>query len=150
VPPFKQTLLDTLPYVDILFGNETEAATFAETEGWETRDVQEIALKVGQHSSHTNLNSLAAFAQLDTLRLFCSLVRCIIPVLSGLDGNGDTNEPASLPPADLRPPKGEQQPTANGRLHAGPRGDGHCRQRGGAQCLCTVKCFRIVLIRHTS
>jgi sugar/nucleoside kinase (ribokinase family) len=46
VPPFKQTLLDTLPYIDILFGNETEAATFAETEGWETRDVQEIAQKV--------------------------------------------------------------------------------------------------------
>ncbi len=47
VPPFKQVLLDTLPYVDILFGNETEAATFAETEGWETRDISEIALKVG-------------------------------------------------------------------------------------------------------
>jgi adenosine kinase len=48
VPPFKQTLLDTLPCIDILFGNETEAATFAETEGWETRDVQEIAQKVRQ------------------------------------------------------------------------------------------------------
>lgn len=35
-----------MPYVDILFGNETEAATFAESEGWETKDIKEIALKV--------------------------------------------------------------------------------------------------------
>lgn len=48
VPPFKATLLEALPYVDYLFGNETEAATFAETEGWETKDISEIALKVSQ------------------------------------------------------------------------------------------------------
>jgi adenosine kinase len=47
VPPFKKVLLDALPYVDFLFGNETEAATFAETEGWETKDAGEIALRVG-------------------------------------------------------------------------------------------------------
>ena len=29
VPPFKKVLLDALPYVDYLFGNETEAVTFA-------------------------------------------------------------------------------------------------------------------------
>lgn len=46
VPPFKQVLTETLPYVDFLFGNETEATTFAETEGWETKDISEIALKV--------------------------------------------------------------------------------------------------------
>ena len=27
------------PNVDVLFGNETEAATVAETEGWEEKDV---------------------------------------------------------------------------------------------------------------
>ena len=46
VPPFKKVLMDTMPYIDYLFGNETEAATFAETEGWETRDLSEIALKM--------------------------------------------------------------------------------------------------------
>ena len=46
VPPFKKTLMSALPYVDFLFGNEHEAATFAESEGWETRDIAEIALKV--------------------------------------------------------------------------------------------------------
>jgi adenosine kinase len=46
VPPFKKVLLDALPYVDFLFGNETEAAAFAESEGWETREAGEIALRV--------------------------------------------------------------------------------------------------------
>lgn len=66
VPPFKQCLLDTLPYVDILFGNETEAATFAETEGWETRNVKEIAQKVRtrstMHDSFTMCRSTAPCA----------------------------------------------------------------------------------------
>lgn len=38
--------MDTLPYIDFLFGNETEAKTFAESEEWETREISEIALKV--------------------------------------------------------------------------------------------------------
>lgn len=46
VPPFKKTLMDAMPYVDFLFGNETEARAFAKSEGWETEDVAEIALKV--------------------------------------------------------------------------------------------------------
>lgn len=46
VPPFKKTLMDALPYVDFLFGNETEARTFAETENWDTTDVGEIARRV--------------------------------------------------------------------------------------------------------
>lgn len=46
VPPFKQALTDLLPYVDYLFGNETEAAAFAESEKWETRAVAEIAMKI--------------------------------------------------------------------------------------------------------
>jgi len=47
VPPFKKTLMDAMPYIDFLFGNETEARAFAESEGWTTTDVAEIALKVG-------------------------------------------------------------------------------------------------------
>merc|ERR1712166_654902 len=35
VPPFKSFILKSLPNVDYLFCNETEAATFAETEGWD-------------------------------------------------------------------------------------------------------------------
>jgi hypothetical protein len=48
VPPFKETLSKALPFVDFLFGNETEAEAFAKSEGWSTQDKSEIALKVMQ------------------------------------------------------------------------------------------------------
>jgi sugar/nucleoside kinase (ribokinase family) len=40
--------MESMPYVDFLFGNETEAATFAECEGWDTKDLAEIALRVSR------------------------------------------------------------------------------------------------------
>merc|ERR1712125_108340 len=46
VPPFKACFVETMPYVDFLFGNETEARTWAETEGWETDDVKFIATRL--------------------------------------------------------------------------------------------------------
>merc|ERR1711865_754248 len=46
VPPFKACFVKTLPYVDFLFGNETEAATWAETEGWESKDISFIATRL--------------------------------------------------------------------------------------------------------
>ena len=46
VPPFKATLTETMPYIDFLFGNETEAAAFAESEGWPERDLPGIAQKI--------------------------------------------------------------------------------------------------------
>ena len=46
VPPFKKAFTETMPYVDYLFGNETEAEAFAESEGWKTKDPIEIASKV--------------------------------------------------------------------------------------------------------
>jgi sugar/nucleoside kinase (ribokinase family) len=48
VPPFKATLDKAIGMADFLFGNEIEAAAFAESEGWETTDVSEIALKISQ------------------------------------------------------------------------------------------------------
>jgi adenosine kinase len=46
VPPFKAVFVDTMPYVDYLFGNETEAITWAETEGWDTKDIEFIASRL--------------------------------------------------------------------------------------------------------
>merc|ERR1712007_332440 len=46
VPPFKAVFVETMPFVDFLFGNETEALTWAETEGWETTDLQFIAIRL--------------------------------------------------------------------------------------------------------
>ncbi|MEW5317114.1 MAG: hypothetical protein WDW38_008442 [Sanguina aurantia] len=48
VPPFKKVLSDSLPYVDYLFGNETEAAAFAESEGYSGADLQEVARRVSR------------------------------------------------------------------------------------------------------
>ncbi|MQL68950.1 hypothetical protein Taro_001243 [Colocasia esculenta] len=45
---FREAQEKALPYVDYLFGNETEARTFARVHGWETENVEEIALKISQ------------------------------------------------------------------------------------------------------
>jgi len=46
VPPFKAVFVEAIPNADYLFGNETEAATWADTEGWETKDVSFIATRL--------------------------------------------------------------------------------------------------------
>ncbi|TMS37652.1 hypothetical protein L596_004540 [Steinernema carpocapsae] len=43
---FTQPLMEALPYVDVLFGNESEAAAFAEANKFETTCVKEIAKKI--------------------------------------------------------------------------------------------------------
>lgn len=48
VPPFKKTLLEALPYVDFLFANELEAQAFADSEGYGTHDIEEIALRISR------------------------------------------------------------------------------------------------------
>ncbi|XP_061986742.1 adenosine kinase 2-like [Populus nigra] len=45
---FKDAQENALPYMDYVFGNETEARTFAKVHGWETENVEEIALKISQ------------------------------------------------------------------------------------------------------
>ncbi|XP_028982718.1 adenosine kinase isoform X2 [Betta splendens] len=42
---FKDNLMQVMPYVDVLFGNETEAVAFAKEQDFETEDTQEIARK---------------------------------------------------------------------------------------------------------
>ncbi|XP_022319650.2 uncharacterized protein LOC111122288 isoform X1 [Crassostrea virginica] len=43
---FKEPMLKTLPFVDILFGNESEAETFAKENNFGTTNIAEIALKI--------------------------------------------------------------------------------------------------------
>lgn len=48
VPPFRETLTKAMPYIDYLFGNETEAATLAKVMEWGEeveKDVPAIAKK---------------------------------------------------------------------------------------------------------
>nr|XP_020457510.1 adenosine kinase-like isoform X2 [Monopterus albus] len=42
---FKDNLMQVVPYVDVLFGNEIEAAAFAEEQDFDTKDIKEIAKK---------------------------------------------------------------------------------------------------------
>jgi len=42
----KKELDDALPYIDILFGNRSEAEAYADSHGWNTHDLKEIALKL--------------------------------------------------------------------------------------------------------
>ena len=46
VPPFKATLMEAMPYIDFLFGNETEAAAFAASESWPDKNLADIALRI--------------------------------------------------------------------------------------------------------
>eukprot|EP00931_Biecheleriopsis_adriatica_P031026 TRINITY_DN1822_c0_g1_i1.p1 TRINITY_DN1822_c0_g1~~TRINITY_DN1822_c0_g1_i1.p1 ORF type:complete len:478 (+),score=137.91 TRINITY_DN1822_c0_g1_i1:81-1514(+) len=46
VPPFKACLDNLMPNVDFLFGNETEAKTYAKVAGWELEDIPSIAKKL--------------------------------------------------------------------------------------------------------
>ncbi|KAK1260419.1 Adenosine kinase 2 [Acorus gramineus] len=45
---FRDALEKVLPYMDFVFGNETEARTFSRVHGWETENVEEIALKISE------------------------------------------------------------------------------------------------------
>jgi len=45
---FKDQMMSVMPYADIVFGNETEAATFAEVFNLGTTDVKKIALAIAQ------------------------------------------------------------------------------------------------------
>uniref|UniRef100_A0A672JIG7 Adenosine kinase n=1 Tax=Salarias fasciatus TaxID=181472 RepID=A0A672JIG7_SALFA len=42
---FKDNLMQVLPYVDVLFGNEMESAAFAKEQDFDTTDIKEIAKK---------------------------------------------------------------------------------------------------------
>ncbi|CAD7081365.1 unnamed protein product [Hermetia illucens] len=43
---YKEPLMAALPYVDLIFGNETETEAFAKEQGWETDDLKEIGKKI--------------------------------------------------------------------------------------------------------
>ena len=51
---FLDPLLKALEYVDLLFGNESEALALAESLKWETKDIKEIALKIASFPKKTN------------------------------------------------------------------------------------------------
>jgi len=49
-----QQLVDILPYVDLLFGNESEALAFAQKQGWTDTSVETIAPKIASFQKANN------------------------------------------------------------------------------------------------
>ncbi|XP_030059069.1 adenosine kinase isoform X1 [Microcaecilia unicolor] len=61
---YKEQLMKVMPYVDILFGNEMEAASFAREQGFETEDIKEIARKTqALPKSNTKRQRVVVFTQ---------------------------------------------------------------------------------------
>ncbi|XP_022251167.1 adenosine kinase-like [Limulus polyphemus] len=54
---FKEPMMQAMPYVDILFGNESEAATFSKEQNLGLTSVKEIALKICEFPKENKLRS---------------------------------------------------------------------------------------------
>merc|ERR1712137_1175166 len=76
VPPFKAFILEILPSVDHLFCNETEARTFAETEGWETTDVGFIATRLSLIPSAKGIKRTVVITQGSDPTIVCVAGQC--------------------------------------------------------------------------
>lgn len=61
---FKDPLMAAMPYVDVLFGNETEAAVFAKEQKFDTEDLKEIAKKTAALAKENSKRSrMVVFTQ---------------------------------------------------------------------------------------
>eukprot|EP00184_Porphyridium_aerugineum_P005100 CAMPEP_0184695408 /NCGR_PEP_ID=MMETSP0313-20130426/3040_1 /TAXON_ID=2792 /ORGANISM="Porphyridium aerugineum, Strain SAG 1380-2" /LENGTH=360 /DNA_ID=CAMNT_0027153847 /DNA_START=33 /DNA_END=1115 /DNA_ORIENTATION=- len=54
VPPFFESFKAVMPYVDVYFGNETEAKTLSEAMSWGLTDIKEIAKKLARTPGKAN------------------------------------------------------------------------------------------------
>jgi len=69
---FKEPMLAALPFVDVLFGNETEAATFSKENDFGTEDIKEIAKKLAAWPKENKERSrLVIFTQGDLPVVVC-------------------------------------------------------------------------------
>jgi len=61
---FSEPMVKCLPYIDILFGNETEAVAFSKQQNFNTEDVKTIALKAAAlEKTNKNRNRMIIFTQ---------------------------------------------------------------------------------------
>jgi len=94
VPPFKAVFVETMPYVDYLFGNETEALTWAETEGWESTDIEFIATRLSLIPSATGRHRTVVITQGKDPTIVCNNGHCtkhpilVLPKEKLVDTNG--------------------------------------------------------------
>lgn len=99
VPPFLQAMKDVLPYVDVCFGNETEAATLSEAMGWGITDLKEIAVKLARYEKKSVRPRTVAFTNgadatiivvADNMRVWSIDEYAVIPIKQAdiVDTNG--------------------------------------------------------------
>lgn len=55
---FTERLDNTLPYVDLLFGNEQEVEAYAKAHNWDTTDVTEIAKRLSTLDKVCHFNNI--------------------------------------------------------------------------------------------
>jgi len=86
---FKEPMLAAIPYVDILFGNESEAATFAKENDLGTEDIKEIAMKIAEiPKTNQSRKRMVVFTQGDLPIIVCQdgrIVEFSVPSLSAED-----------------------------------------------------------------
>jgi len=92
---FASPMMDAFPYVDILFGNETEAVAFAEAQNFGTKDIKEIAQKAAKlEKANSCRERMVVFTQgtLPTIVAFEGQVKeydvIVIPKEDIVDTNG--------------------------------------------------------------
>ena len=136
-----------LPYVDFLFGNENEARAFARSEGWDTDNCAEIALRIAgmpKASGHRGRTVVVTqgcdptvVAQNGTVRLFPVIP---IPKEKLVDTNGRDRPLCCLGPVCAlgrsQPPCRRRRGLVRGRLPvpAGLRQDDRRVRAGGQLC----------------
>jgi len=86
---FKDPMMKAFPYVDILFSNETEAATFAEVQNLGTKDLKEIALKITNLPKENKRSRMVVITQGE------------LPVIVASDGNVKEYPVESLKPSEI-------------------------------------------------
>mmetsp|Transcript_4284 Transcript_4284/g.18273 ORF Transcript_4284/g.18273 Transcript_4284/m.18273 type:complete len:371 (-) Transcript_4284:4770-5882(-) len=64
VPPFFEAFKNAMPYVDVYFGNEAEAATLAKTMGWDTAaSTKDIAIRLTKTVKYSTRPRIVVFTQ---------------------------------------------------------------------------------------
>ncbi|XP_063594068.1 uncharacterized protein LOC134771052 isoform X2 [Penaeus indicus] len=82
---FKDPMMKAFPYIDILFGNETEAAKFAEIHEFGTTDVKDIALKTAAlPKKNSKRERIVVFTQgAEDIIQVPHLIQVDLPLLAG-------------------------------------------------------------------
>merc|ERR1712224_914217 len=109
VPPFKATCNDLLPYVDFLFGNETEFQTWADVEGWDTKDLAFIATR------------LSLVRSVKSRKRTVVVTQGVNPTLVAINGHVTEYPVVPLPKESLVDTNGAGDAYVGGFLAASPR-----------------------------